>query len=163
MQPIVRPALEEDLWAVMELLFLKAEFDGCRDALVATQGQLREALFGTPSRVEILLAEADGRAIGLATYFATFSTFLAKPGIWLDDLYVREEHRSRGVGEALLAALARIAKERGCGRIEWTVALGNDRGIAFYERQGAVVRHQSRCVRLSAEGIDRLATAKEGG
>ncbi len=73
----------------------------------------------------------DGQAIGLATYFQTFSTYLAKPGIWLDDLYVREGYRSRGVGKALMAELARIAKGLGCGRIEWTVALSNERGIAF--------------------------------
>jgi len=161
MRPIVRPAREEDLPAVMELLVLKAEFDGCRDALVATEGQLREALFSATPRAQALLADADGRSIGLATYFATFSTFLARPGIWLDDLYVREGYRSRGVGEALMAALAGIARERRCGRIEWTVALDNDRGIAFYERLGAAVRHQSRCVRLAAEGIDRLAAEKE--
>lgn len=163
MQPIVRSAREEDLPAVMGLLALKAEFDGSRGALVATEEQLREALFSPTPRAQVLLAEADGRPIGLATYFSTFSIFLARPGIWLDDLYVREEHRGRGVGEALMAALARIAGERGCGRIEWTVALGNDRGIAFYERLGATVRHQSRCARLGADGIDRLATAKEGG
>ncbi len=82
----------------------------------------------------------DGQAIGLATYFPTFSTYLAKPGIWLDDLYVREGYRSRGVGKALLAALARTAKGLNCGRIEWTVASNNDRGIAFY---GATARRYS--------------------
>ncbi len=143
----------------MELLALKAEFDGCRDALVATEEQLREAFFASSPRARVLLAVVDGQAIGLATYFQTFSTYLAKPGIWLDDLYVREGYRSRGVGKALMVGLARIAKGLDCGRIEWTVALGNDRGISFYERHGARVRHLSRCVRLDADGIERLSEA----
>lgn len=143
----------------MELLALKAEFDGCRDALLATEEQLRQAFFSASPSAQVLLAVIDGQAIGLATYFPTFSTFLAQPGIWLDDLYVRERYRSHGVGKALMAELARIAKRRNCGRIEWTVALGNERGIAFYERHGATVRHLSRCVRLDADGIGRLSEA----
>jgi GNAT superfamily N-acetyltransferase len=157
METIVRHASEADLPVIMELLVLKAEFDGCRDAFVATEEQLRQAFFSSKPRAQVLLAVIDGQAIGLATYFSTFSTYLAKPGIWLDDLYVRGGYRSRGVGKALMAELARIAKGLGCGRIDWTVALGNDRGIAFYERHGATVHHRSRCVRLGADGIDRLA------
>ena len=102
---------------------------------MATEEQLRQAFFSSSPKAQVLLAVIDGEAIGLATYFPTFSTYLAKPGIWLDDLYVREGYRSRGVGKALMAELARTAKGLGCGRIEWTVALSNDRGIAFYERQ----------------------------
>jgi GNAT superfamily N-acetyltransferase len=162
MEAVVRPAYEADLPAVMELLALKAEFDGCRDALVATEEQLRQAFFSSSPRAQVLLAVLDGQAIGLATYFQTFSTYSAKPGIWLDDLYVREGYRSRGVGTALMAGLARTAKGLDCGRIEWTVALSNDRGISFYERHGATVRHLSRCVRLGAGGIDRLAEEASG-
>lgn len=161
MVTVVRPALEADLPAVMELLALKAEFDGCRDALVATEEQLRQAFFSPSPKAHVLLAVVDGQAIGMATYFPTFSTYLAKQGIWLDDLYVRESDRSQGVGRALMTALARAAKRLGCGRIEWTVALSNEQGIAFYERHGATVRHLSRCVRLGADAIDRLAA--EGG
>ena len=156
-QTIVRRAVEADLRAIMELLALKAEFDGCQDALVATEEQLRQAFFSASPAVQVLLAVIDGQTIGLATYFPTFSTYLARPGIWLDDLYVREGYQSRGVGKALMATLARIARGLGCGRIEWTVASGNDRGISFYERHGARVRHLSRCVRLDADGIDRFS------
>lgn len=162
METVVRPAVAADLSAVMELLALKAEFDGCRDALVATEEQLRQAFLSPSPRVQVLLAVADGQAIGMATYFSTFSTYLAKPGIWLDDLYVRENYRSQGVGQALMTALAKVAKGLGCGRIEWTVALSNERGIAFYERHGAIVRHLSRCVRLGTDAIDRLAE-EDGG
>jgi GNAT superfamily N-acetyltransferase len=159
MKTVIRHASGADLRAVMELLALEAEFDGSRDALVATEEQLRQAFFSSSPRARVLLAVVDGQAIGLATYFQTFSTYLAKPGIWLDDLYVREGYRSRGVGKALLIELARIAKGLDCGRIEWIVARGNDRGILFYERLGATVRQLYRCVRLDAEGIDRLSEA----
>ena len=98
-----------------------------------------------------------GQLVGLATYYPTFSTFLARPGLWLDDLFVDEEYRSRGVGMALMARLARIAEGRGCGRIEWTAAADNERGIAFYERCRASVRHGTRYIRLPREGIERLA------
>jgi GNAT superfamily N-acetyltransferase len=157
MYTFIRHASEADLPAIMELLALLAEFDGCRDAFVATEDQLRQALFSSSPRAQVLLATVDGQAIGLATYFPTFSTWQAKPGIWLDDLYVREGYRSRGVGKALLAELARIARGLGCGRIAWTVALSNDRGIAFYERHGATVHQLSRHVRLGAAEIERLA------
>ncbi len=156
METIIRVASEADLPAVMELLALKAEFDGCRNAFVATEEQLRQAFFSSATKAQVILAVIDGQAIGLATYFPTFSTYLAKPGIWLDDLYVREGYRSFGVGKALMAALARTAKGLNCGRIEWTVALSNDRGIAFYERHSATLLHHIRCVRLGADGIERL-------
>jgi GNAT superfamily N-acetyltransferase len=156
MKPLIRQGTEADLPPIMELIRLKAEFDGCPDTLEATPDKLREAWFSDPPQAHILIAELDGRVVGIATYFQTFSTFLARPGIWLDDLFVREESRSRGVGKALMAGLARVAQEQGCGRIEWTVALSNERGIAFYECHGATVRDLSRCVRLNREGIERL-------
>jgi GNAT superfamily N-acetyltransferase len=157
METIVRHATETDLPAIMELLVLKAAFDGCPESLVATEEQLRQAFFSASPRAHVLLAVVGGKAMGLATYFPTFSTYVGRPGIWLDDLFVREECRSRGVGKALMAELARMARGLDCGRIERTVALRNERGIAFYEREGAVVHHLSRCVRLDADGIERLA------
>lgn len=163
MQAIVRHAFEADMGAIMELLALKAEFDGARDALVATEAKLRQAFFSSSPRVQVLLAVRDGQAIGFAIYFQTFSTYQAKPGIWLDDLYVREGDRSRGVGKALMAELARIARTLDCGRMEWTVAVDNDRGISFYERHGATLRRLSRCVRLDRDGIDLLSKAASHG
>jgi GNAT superfamily N-acetyltransferase len=156
-QPIVRHAVEADLPAMMDLLRLKAEFDRCPDALEATPDLLREAWFSAAPKAFVLVADVNGLLVGLATYYSTFSTFLAKPGLWLDDLFVREGYRSRGVGLALMARLARIAEERGCGRIEWTVGLHNERGIAFYERHHASVRHGARYVRLNRDGVGRLA------
>lgn len=157
MYPIVRHAVAADISAIMDLLRLKADFDGCPDAFDATPASLGEAWFSDPPKAFALVAEVNGQLVGVATYFPTFSTFLARPGLWLDDLFVREEYRSRGVGEALMTRLARIAEERGCGRIEWTVAARNVRGVAFYERHHASVRHDTRYVRLSLEGIARLA------
>ena len=158
MHLIVRAAMEADLPAMMELIQLKAEFDGWPNAFKATSDQIRQAFFSSPPRMQALLAESEGPAIGIASYYPTFSTLQARPGIWLDDLYVRDGYRSRGVGKAIMSALARIAKGTNCGRIEWTVALSNDRGIAFYERNGASIRHLSRCVRLGDAAIERLST-----
>jgi GNAT superfamily N-acetyltransferase len=153
----IRHAIESDMSEVMDLLRRKAEFDGCPEAFRATVEALKQAWFSEPRRASALVAEVDGRLVGLATYFPTYSTFLARPGLWLDDLFVAASHRNRGIGRALMSRLARIAEELGCGRIEWTVASGNDRGIAFYEREGAAIHQNTRPVRLSREGIERLA------
>jgi GNAT superfamily N-acetyltransferase len=157
MTPQIRPATDSDMPSVMELLRQKAEFDGCPESFRATPEALRSAWFSDPPRAAVLVAEVDGLLVGLATYFATFSTFLARPGLWLDDLFVTAPHRNQGIGRALLNRLGRIADEYGCGRIEWTVATRNDRGIAFYEREGASINHNVRYVRLARDGIERLA------
>jgi GNAT superfamily N-acetyltransferase len=157
MKSLIRHATEADMPAIMELLVLKSEFDGCPDAFRATPEALRQAWFSESPKAFVLIAVLDGRVVGLATYYPTFSTFLGQPGLWLDDLFVQEEHRSRGIGQELMTRLARVAQERGCGRVEWTVALRNERGIAFYERHEASVSHGARHVRLTREGIERLA------
>ncbi len=160
MNPIIRDAVAADVPKIMELLRLLADFDGCPDAFEATPDSLSEAWFSDPPKACVLVAEVDRQLVGLATYYLTFSTFLSRPGLWLDDLFVRAEYRSRGVGEALMMRLARIAEERGCSRIEWMVDSRNARGIAFYERHHASVRHTYRYVRLTREGIERLASGK---
>lgn len=158
MQIQVRPAAETDMPTIMELLTLKAKFDGDVNDFVATAEQLRRAFFSTTPDAYVLLAESESKVIGFATYFRTFSTFVGQPGIWLDDLFVRDECRSAGAGKALLASLARIARDWGCSKIAWTVNVGNDRGIAFYEREGATIRNDLRCVRLGDDELERLAT-----
>ena len=157
MQPIVRIATQADMPSLMELIQLKAEFDGWPEAFKATSDQIRQAFFSPAPSMHALIAELEGPAVGIATYFPTFSTLQARPGIWLDDLYVREEYRSHGIGKLIMKTLARLAKETNCGRIEWTVALSNDRGVAFYERNGATIRYLSRCVRLGDAVIEQLA------
>ncbi|MDZ8183831.1 MAG: GNAT family N-acetyltransferase [Nostoc sp. ChiSLP02] len=145
---LIRYATQEDIPTIMELIYLKAEFDGCPESVEATPQKLEVDLFGENPLAFVLLAEVEGEAIGLATYHFIYSTFLAKPGIWLDDLYVKAEHRNHKIGEALILRLRQIAQEKGCGRIDWTVALSNDRGIKFYERIGAKIRNKVRLCRL---------------
>ena len=149
----IRKAQPDDIITIMELLQLKAEFDGCPDSLEATSHKLETDLFGEKPLAFVLLAEVNGNPIGFATYHFIYSTFLAKPGIWLDDLYLRPSYRSQGIGQTLVDHLRQIAKETGCGRIDWTVATQNDRGINFYKRVGARVRQEVRLCRLDGAAI----------
>ena len=105
--------------------------------IVATEEGFRAGLFGVRPAAEAMLAEQDGEAVGYMLWFTTFSTFLARPGVWLEDLFVRPELRGRGVGRALLARLAALAVERDCGRMEWTVLDWNEPAQEFYRRLGA--------------------------
>ncbi|MBW4564598.1 MAG: GNAT family N-acetyltransferase [Mojavia pulchra JT2-VF2] len=151
----IRDATHRDISQIMELIYLKAEFDGCPESVEATPKKLEVDLFGEKPLTFVLLAEVDGNAIGLATYHFIYSTFLAKPGIWLDDLYVKAEHRSYGVGEALIQRLCQIGQKKGCGRIDWTVAASNERGINFYQRIGANIITKVKLCRLDAQAIAR--------
>lgn len=146
---LIRDANQRDIPAIMELIYLKAEFDGCPESVEATPQKLEIDLFGETPLAFVLLAEVNGDTIGLATYHFIYSTFLAKQGIWLDDLYVKAEYRSHRVGQALMLRLRQIAKENGCGRIDWTVAVSNERGINFYERIGAKIMNKVKVCRLA--------------
>ncbi|BAZ48486.1 GCN5-related N-acetyltransferase [Nostoc sp. NIES-4103] len=149
----IRDANQRDIPTIMELIYLKAEFDGCPESVEATPEQLEIDLFGEQPLAFVLLAEVDGHVIGLATYHFIYSTFLAKPGIWLDDLYVKAEYRSQQVGQALMLRLRQIAQAKGCGRIDWTVAVSNERGIKFYEKIGATIINKVRLCRLNSQAI----------
>ncbi|MCF2146552.1 GNAT family N-acetyltransferase [Desmonostoc muscorum LEGE 12446] len=150
---LIRHANQQDIPAIMELIYLKAEFDGCPESVEATPQKLEVDLFGEKPLAFVLLAEVDGDAIGLATYHFIYSTFLAKPGIWLDDLYVKAEYRNHKIGEALILRLRQIGQEKGCGRIDWTVAVSNERGIKFYQRIGAKIINKVRLCRLDSQAI----------
>ena len=167
MQPVydnevitLRGAEERDLETVLTLIRRKAEFDGCPEAVQATPDRLRRALFDNPIQASVLLAEHGSLTVGFASYYSTFSSFLGLPGLWLDDLFVLPEYRSRTVGTALFRRLAEIAQETGCGRIEWTVAVANDPAIAFYRKHEAVLQENTRVCRLTADGIARVARAE---
>jgi GNAT superfamily N-acetyltransferase len=147
----VRNAVKSDLAAIMELLQLKAEFDGYPELLVATSNQLEQDLFSEHQRTHVLLAEVSGAIAGFATYYSIYSTFLAKPGLWLDDLYVKESYRGQGVGRSLMQRLRQIASETGCGRIDWIVAQSNQRGIQFYQKLGATLQERVRLCRLTLD------------
>ncbi|MBE8968855.1 GNAT family N-acetyltransferase [Nostocales cyanobacterium LEGE 12452] len=148
---LIRDANQRDIPAIMELIYLKAEFDGCPKSVEATPQKLEIDLFRETPLAFVLLAEVDGDTIGLATYHFIYSTFLAKSGIWLDDLYVKADYRSHRVGQALMLRLRQIAKEKGCGRIDWTVAVSNERGINFYERIGAKIMKKTKLCRLDGQ------------
>ena len=139
-----------------------ADFEHLRDQFIATVEDLAASFFGDKPPAGALVAEAgeSGQLIGYAIHFTTFSTFLGRPGLWLEDLYVRPDWRGRGVGKRLLHAVAGVARQRGCGRCEWSVLDWNRRAIDFYLAAGAEVLPDWRIVRVSGDAIERLATGR---
>jgi len=154
---IVREASTDDLQVVWDFVRKKAAFDGWLDRLEATPDTLASAMFGESPAMGVLIAETGSRAVGFASYFFTFSTYLGRRCLWLDDLYVDEDVRARGVGTALLQAVARASVRHGCTRLEWVTAASNAKAIGFYERMGADVNHALRVCRLSEAAIASLA------
>jgi GNAT superfamily N-acetyltransferase len=158
-----RFATIEDVSTILELIHLKAAFDGFPDSVRATIQTLEEGLFSDSPHAQVLFAEMDGDVIGMASFHSHYSTFIAKPGIWLDDLFVREGFRSLGAGEALMIRLAQICISEGGARIEWSTAARNALGIKFYERIGSVIFEGSRLTRLSEDALHRLAALSQSG
>jgi len=134
---MIRPARPADLGEIVSLIRALAEYERLSDSVDLDEATLREHLFGERRYAEVLLAEDEGEIAGFALFFHNFSTFLGRPGIYLEDLFVKPEHRGRGHGKALLTGLARLAIERGCGRLEWSVLDWNDSAIDFYRNLGA--------------------------
>ncbi|MEG4862528.1 MULTISPECIES: GNAT family N-acetyltransferase [unclassified Microcoleus] len=146
-----------NLELILAFISQKSEFDGARHLLAATTDKLQETLFGNRPLVRVLLAEVAGKAVGFAMFYPSYSSLLAQPCLWLDDLFVQAPMRGMGVGTALLKHLAQIAESTNCGRIEWTVNTGNAPGIAFYEKQGARILENIRVCRIEGDGINLLA------
>jgi len=153
----VRTTTEADVPVILSLIRELAEYERAPDAVVATEAGLREVLFGSRRSAEVLLALENGEPVGFAVYFYNFSTWLGRPGLYLEDLFVRLTMRGKGYGRALLGRLAQIAKERGCGRMEWAVLDWNDPAIQFYRKLGAEPMNEWTVFRLTEEGIARLA------
>ena len=153
----IRPATETDVPIILRLIRDLAEYERAPDAVVATEAGLREVLFGAKRSAEVLLALEAGEPVGFAVYFHNFSTWLGRPGLYLEDLFVRPEMRGKGYGRALLERLAQIAKERGCGRMEWAVLDWNEPAIQFYRKLGAQPMEEWTVFRLTGEGIAKLA------
>jgi GNAT superfamily N-acetyltransferase len=153
----LRQASVEDVDLILELIQGLAAFEKLSHEVQATREQLQTTLFGTRPAAEVVLAFEGDCAVGLAIFFHNFSSFLGKPGIHLEDLYVRPEFRGRGHGRALLKHLAKLAMERGCGRFEWTVLDWNTPAIEFYRRQGVDVLPDWRICRVSGKALERLA------
>ena len=155
----IAPAAEADVPLILAFIRGLAEYEKLAHACVATEADLRRTLFGPRPYAEVLIARLGGEPAGFALFFHNYSTFLGKPGIYLEDLFVRPAHRGRGVGKALLAELARLARDRGCGRVEWSVLDWNEPSIAFYKSLGAVPMDEWTTFRLSEDAIARLADA----
>lgn len=154
----LRAAVEADVPLLMTLIRELAEYERLADEVVATERDLRSSLFGARPYAEVLIAEWDDAPAGFALFFHNYSTFLGRPGIYLEDLYVREEHRGRGIGRAMLVHLARLAVERGCGRLEWWVLDWNEPSIGFYKSLGAEPMDDWTVYRVSGEALETLAT-----
>lgn len=138
MKPIhIRLAKKSDIPDILSFIRDLAEFEKLSHEVVATEEKLAATLFGERSVAEVFIAEWEGKKAGFALFFHSYSTFLAKPGIYLEDLFVRPEFRSKGIGEALLKELAKLAMERNCGRLEWSVLDWNTRALKFYHSLGA--------------------------
>jgi GNAT superfamily N-acetyltransferase len=152
----IRPAEPADVPLIADLIRQLAKFEKLEDEVVLSEDLLRTGLFGPHPYAETVIAEEDAKPIGFALFFHTFSTFLARPGIYLEDLFVLAEHRGRGVGRALLAHLAHLAVERGCGRLEWAVLNWNHEAIRFYERLGAKPNSEWTVYRLNGEALSSL-------
>lgn len=153
----IRPAGAGDAGELLRLIRALAEYEKLSDMAVGTEARLADALFGARPAAEALVAERGGRTVGFALYFTTFSTFLCQPGLYLEDLFVEPGHRGAGIGKALLGALAALAVERRCGRLEWRVLDWNEPSIRFYESLGAKLMPEWQLVRMTAEGFQRLA------
>jgi GNAT superfamily N-acetyltransferase len=153
----IRHGERSDLSVIAELIRGLARYERLEDQVTMTEEKLERALFGERPYAETLIAEDDGTPVGFALFFHNFSTFLAQPGIYLEDLFVLPEHRGGGIGKELLQALARIAVERGCGRLEWAVLDWNESAIGFYERLGARPNADWTIYRMSGEPLRALA------
>jgi GNAT superfamily N-acetyltransferase len=153
----IRPAEPRDARELLRLIHELADYEKLADMAVGTAAELERSLFGPRPAAEAIVAERGGRAVGFALFFTTFSTFLCKPGIYLEDLFVEPAHRGHGIGKALLARLAALAVERGCGRLEWRVLDWNEPSIRFYESLGAKLMPEWELVRMTSEDFTRLA------
>ncbi len=148
---LIRTANENDVPAIFALIKELAEFEKLADQINTTENELRKTLFGEDRFVEILLAEFNGEIVGQALFFKNFSTFLGKPGIYLEDLYVKPEMRGKGIGKMLLDKIISVAKERNYGRVEWSVLDWNEPAIDFYKKIGAKPLDDWTIFRLTAD------------
>ena len=157
----IEAATERDVPELLRLIRALAEYERLGDHVVATEDQLRESLFGQAPSAEAVLASADGTAVGFALWFHSFSTFLGKRGLYLEDLFVLPDWRGRGVGRALLQHLAQIAVARGCGRMEWSVLNWNESAIRFFRSLGARPMDEWTVYRLTGDTLREVASRQK--
>ena len=153
----IREATEADVPLILQFIKDLAEYERLAHKVVATEEVLRRTLFGNPRFAEVVFARENGEDAGFALFFHNYSTFLGSPGIYLEDLFVKPSMRGRGIGKALLAHLAHLARERGCGRVEWAVLDWNTPSIEFYKSIGAVPLDDWIIFRLTGDALETLA------
>ena len=158
----IRPAAPADCEPIVTLIRELADFERLSHLVVVTPASLRTHLFGPRPAAEAVVAERDGAVVAFALYFTNFSTFLGRPGLYLEDLYVQPAHRGQGLGRALLQHLARLAVQRECGRFEWSVLDWNARAIGFYEKMGATVMPDWRICRVTGPALQEMGRAQGG-
>jgi len=153
----IRPATPNDVPTVAFLIRALSQYEKLEHEVTMTEDRLRATMFGRRPYAEALHAEDDGKPVGFALFFHNYSTFLAQPGLYLEDLYVPESHRGKGIGKSLLVQLAKIAVERNCGRLEWAVLDWNVDAIGFYEKLGAKPNSEWTVYRLTGDSLNSLA------
>lgn len=153
----IETATAQDVPLILGFIRKLADYERKSHEVVATEEGLRDALFGPRPIIEVLIAFSGEEPVGFALYFLTFSTFRGRPGLFLEDLFVEPAHRGKKIGTALLAALAEVARERGCIRLEWWVLKWNQRAIGFYKRLGAVEVEEWGIYRLEGAALSKLA------
>ncbi len=159
--PSLRPAVEADLDLIRSFVSELAEYEQLSHLVVDDREAMRAALFGPRPYAEVVIAEVDAAPAGFALFFHNFSTFLARPGLYLEDLFVRPAFRGRGVGKALLLFVGKLARDRGCGRYEWSVLDWNQPAIDFYQGLGATAMNEWRLMRVTGGALDALAQRYE--
>ena len=158
---IIRAATTSDVATIMDLIRQLAVYEKLEHMITGNDAMMRDALFGAKSSCECVIAEENGKPVGFALYFTTFSTFLCKPGLYLEDLFVIPSVRGKGYGKALLKHLAQLAQDRDCGRFEWRVLDWNEPSIQFYKSLGATIMPEWHLVRMTAGEIAALAAEKQ--
>jgi GNAT superfamily N-acetyltransferase len=158
----IAPMTRAEVPTLLELIRELAVFEHLEHEMEATPGSLEASLFGPQAVAGALLGRCDGEVAGYAIYFFTFSSFVGRPGVWLEDLYVRPAFRKRGLGRKLIEAVAQIGAERNCGRFEWTALNWNERAVNFYQGLGAEKMDQWILFRMNSAGLLRLGRANEG-
>lgn len=153
----LRLATPEDIPTILAFINGLAEYEKLADQVVATEQKLKDTLFGDKPYAEVVIADYQQQPAGFALFFHNYSTFLAKPGIYLEDLFVLPQFRGHGLGKTLLSYLAKLAVERDCGRLEWSVLDWNQSAIDFYQSQGAVLLHDWRINRVTGDSLKQLA------
>jgi GNAT superfamily N-acetyltransferase len=153
----IAPGTPADVPVILRLIRQLAEYEKLQHEVTATEHDIRDTLFGKRPAAEVLLAYAGDAPVGFAVFFQTFSTFLGKPGLYLEDLFVVPEWRRKGIGGRLLARLAALAVERGCGRFEWAVLDWNEPALRFYKSLGARTMDDWRICRLTGDALRRVA------